>query len=294
MWLFILCATGVGLACSCVAMVEVLSSLKYQCTNSDDSMVESAIVLDYIRAISGFILTAIVAYGYSVRHTLNAIGAYHANVSAVMCTILAVLFIGVVQQSEACMNCVVEDNESFTEDLRRMLGGSGCADRLQAANFKVADNYCKEQLGTLCTPTALGEVYAERCLVYGCSTLVHGVGFRYLLGIIGMTIQVAVCVVILTDRNTLFNKELGDSTDFGDLRAETERIRALSEQATTQFNELTEQTRTIRAQVETLIGQHASAPPESSVVNKFKPPPRPGLRLRPNVSTYSRLRQLDF
>lgn len=277
-------------------MVEVLSSVKYPCVDSDDGMVDAAIVLDYVRAISGLVLTAVVAYGYSVRHKLETTTVYHSNVSAVMCTILAVLFLGVVQQSEACMNCITEDDETFTEDLRRMIGGSSCADRLQSANFDVPKNYCRDQLDTLCTPTALGVVYAERCLVYACSTRVHGVGFRYVLGIIGMTLQLVVCIVILTDRGTLF-KQYVDS----------ERLK---KRLAAEANELDAQVQKLRVQIASAIP--ASAPPLSKENQStlrtlrtpdsiaqgaaflYPRPARPGLRLRPNVSTYSRVRQLDF
>lgn len=284
MWLFLLYATGAGLACSCVAMVEVLSSVKYPCVDSDDSMVDAAIVLDYIRAIAGFALTAVVAYGYAKQHKMTSLTLYHSNVSAVMLTILAVLFLGVVQQSEACMNCITDNDSTFTEDLRRMLGESGCADRLNMANFNIPDNYCRDQLQTLCTPTALGLVYAERCLVYACSTRVHGVGFRYVLGLIGMTVQLLVCVVILTDRNTLFVKHI-----------DPKEVQLLENRKNTleiELGKLIEDVGNIPVPKNTALT--ANTANENFNTLRFPRPARPGLRLRPNVSTYSRLRQLDF
>ena len=153
------------------------------------------------------------------------------------------------------------------------------------------ENYCRDQLDTLCTPTALGVVYAERCLVYACSTRVHGVGFRYVLGIIGMTLQLVVCIVILTDRGTLFKKHVDEDVDARSaiLKAEAEKLKGEVEQLERQIENITEQ----RKRFEQLKSEkeNSDGTPASTL---YPRPARPGLRLRPNVSTYSRVRQLDF
>ena len=206
MWAVILGLTGVGLANSIVALVEVLSSVKYVCVDSDDDMVTAAQVLDWSRAVFGFLLCVIVGYGYSKRHHMTAKDMYYNNVSAVMLALMATLFIGVIQQSEACHNCISDAPDTFTEDTRRMLGGARCAMNFRMVDFKIPENYCRDQLqlacGLLTLPT---NIYAERCLVYSCSSLPHGFSFRYIYGIFGMTCQLCVCLLLLM-HESLFEK----------------------------------------------------------------------------------------
>jgi hypothetical protein len=226
MWAFIIGLTGVGLANSIVALVEVLSSVKYVCVDTDDDMVTAAQVLDWARAVSGFLLCVIVGYGYSRKGVLvkGAKDIYYTNVSAVMLALMATLFIGVIQQSEACHNCISDAQETFTEDTRRMLGGARCALNFRMVDFKIPENYCRDQLqlacGLLTLPT---NIYAERCLIYSCSSLPHGFSFRYIYGIFGMTCQLCVCLMILM-HDSLFEDAHGHThTAIDDLRVSTNK-----------------------------------------------------------------------
>jgi len=210
MWPIILGMAGLGLANSVVALVEVLSAVKYVCVDSDDDMVTAAQVLDGSRAVCGFLLCVIVGYGYMRRVELSrgSKGVYYDNVAAVMLALMATLFIGVVQQSEACTNCVTDELTTFTDDTRRMLGGAACAVNFRAVHFKIPENYCRDQLQLACGTVLLpAKIYAERCLIYSCSALPHGYSFRYIYGIFGMTCQLCVCLLLLM-HDGLFEEEV--------------------------------------------------------------------------------------
>lgn len=203
MWSFLLCATGLAFGGSVVALIEALSSLKYVCTDSDDTFVTVALVLDWVRFGLGLLLVGLVSWGNAKASRLTAKEweSYLNNIGALLTCLLASMMFNVVQQSEACVNCVTDtsvDDGTLVGDVRRMLGGSSCATKFtDDAIFKIPGNYCKRQLDEICTPQPLGTVYAERCLIYACSSHVHGVSFRYLFGVTCQILQVFVCIAVL-------------------------------------------------------------------------------------------------
>ena len=206
MWSYLLCATGLAFGGSMVALIEALSSLKYVCTDSDDTFVTVALVLDWTRFVCGLLLVGLVGWGNVIcARPANTDGkkwqAYLNQVGALLICLLASMMFNVVQQSEACVNCITDtsvEEGTLVEDVRRMLGGASCANKFTDDSvFKIPVNYCKRQLGDICTPQPLGTVYAERCLVYACSSHVHGMSFRYLFGVTCQMIQVFVCIAVL-------------------------------------------------------------------------------------------------
>lgn len=281
MWAFIIGLTGVGLANSIVALVEVLSSVKYVCVDSDDDMVTAAQVLDWSRAISGFLLCVVVGYGYSKRGHMAAKDMYYNNVSAVGMALMATLFLGVIQQSEACHNCISEAPDTFSEDTRRMLGGARCS-HFRMVDFKIPENYCRDQLQNTCGVVNLPpNIYAERCLVYSCSSLPHGFSFRYIYGIFGMMCQLCVCLVLLM-HESLFDEEMHQHSDLK---------KQLDEHDTWQKEH--------RAEHDT---PDATAPPPSTITidddaerrameASTRPPLYPRRR---NAVAYSRVSQIEF
>jgi len=189
-----------------VALIEALSSLKYVCTDSDDSFVTVALVLDWARFVCGLLLVGLVGWGNAIcarpeQGEGKKWQAYLNQVGALLICLLASMMFNVVQQSEACVNCITDtsvEEGTLVEDVRRMLGGASCANKFTDDSvFKIPVNYCKRQLGDICTPQPLGTVYAERCLVYACSSHVHGVSFRYLFGVTCQMVQVLVCIAVL-------------------------------------------------------------------------------------------------
>ena len=197
MWALALGLSGIGLATSLVAATETLSSMKYVCAVSTDDMVEALQVIDGVRALSGLIVCAVCAWGYlSKQMTRQRLQLFHGNVLAVLVINLAVLFLGVVQKSDACSNCIKKDSTTFQADLQKMLGGTDCASRLSEGLFKVPDNYCNDALQALqCQVTT--QSYAERCLVYSCTGYVPGYEFRYLYGVFGLTCQIVACLILI-------------------------------------------------------------------------------------------------
>jgi hypothetical protein len=205
MWSYLLCATGLAFGGSMVALIEALSSLKYVCTDSDDTFVTVALVLDWVRFVCGLLLVGLVGWGNAICAQSAESGKkwqeYLNQVGALLICLLASMLFNVVQQSEACVNCITDtsvEEGTIVEDVRRMLGGASCANKFTDVSvFKIPVNYCKRQLGDICTPQPLGNVYAERCLVYACSSHVHGASFRYLFGVTCQMVQVLVCIAVL-------------------------------------------------------------------------------------------------
>ena len=67
-WLAVIGGAGVGLTASVVALVDLVSSQKYVCTdNTADDMVVAAQVIDGLRVFTGLAVTALVAWAYSKR-----------------------------------------------------------------------------------------------------------------------------------------------------------------------------------------------------------------------------------
>lgn len=203
MWAVILGLSGVGLATSLVAAAETLSNIKYICVGSTDDMVEALQVLDGVRALSGFFVCAVCAWGYMhKRMSVDNLRLYQGNVAALLVVNLATLFLGVVQKSDACSNCITDSSTTFDADLKKMLGGSpGCS--LDKTLFSVPRNYCTDVLQNFHCKIGGATLHSERCLVYSCTGFLPEYEFRYLYGIFGLTCQIVACLSIIIFDNMI-------------------------------------------------------------------------------------------
>lgn len=209
MWVIVLGLSGIGLACSAVAAVECITDVKYACTDTTDDMVSALRVLDVVRAVCGVLLCAVVAWGHSnQRMDKNAYKVYWSNIAAVLLLTLTCLFLGVVQQSDACQKCIEggRSTTDFQDDLNAMLGGTDiggtCLSTLTERDFNVPDMYCRDRIEMTVSQCSQSvglpaTIYAERCLVYACSNLVPGYTFRYLYGVVGMSCQIIACLTLM-------------------------------------------------------------------------------------------------
>ena len=203
MWAVILGLSGVGLATSLVAAAETLSNIKYICVGSTDDMVEALQVLDGVRALSGFFVCAVCAWGYMhKRMSVDNLRLYQGNVAALLVVNLATLFLGVVQKSDACSNCITDSSTTFDADLKKMLGGSpDCL--LDKVLFSVPRNYCTDVLQSFNCKVGGTTLHSERCLVYSCTGFLPEYEFRYLYGIFGLTCQIVACLSIIIFDNMI-------------------------------------------------------------------------------------------
>ena len=109
----------------------------------------------------------------------------------------------VLQQSEACGKCITDNSftsgpMTLTADLQRMLGGSSCAKQILSDEvFKIAQNYCPNQIDLMCSPYTVPTNYAERCLIGACNGLVHNNRFRYLFSLVLQAIEIIVCLLLM-------------------------------------------------------------------------------------------------
>lgn len=295
MWAVILAATGLGLAGSIVALVEALSTLKYPCANIDDSMVDAAVALDYARAVSGFLLTMVVMYGHAnQKRAVLAKEIVRVNVAALVTTIIATLFVAVVQKSEACSNCVtddgVDDDALFEEERFRMLGAT--CPTLRAPEFRIPENYCRAQLEYAC-PAVTSDNFAERCLVYACSSQVHGMTFRYLYGIAGMACHLIAGLLLLMNIDALFDRipmvEYAKKDHQHDEYAQAGHQPASAPPPPAGMESHVPLAEVVGTAVKV---RELKAGNGSRLL--FPRPRQTALRQRSNGATYSRVRQLDF
>lgn len=210
MWPFALVAAGLGLSASLIAIAEVVSSLKYPCTDTSDDMVTAALIIDIVRVVCGVVVCAVVSWTYTKsRYPVpndsdkdKYISTVQTYSSALVVLVTACLTLDSIQRSEACVNCIREKDESaavFEANVKRMVGDANCAGYFTPAYFKIPENYCRRELETRCAVlSADATVYSERCLVYACSPLTHGYNFRYLCGVFGMIVQAFVCMLLMT------------------------------------------------------------------------------------------------
>lgn len=278
-WLAVIGGAGVGLTASVVALVDLVSSQKYVCTdNTADDMVVAAQVIDGLRVFTGLAVTALVAWAYSKRFYMTLTDADRSaiqnNAAGMVVLIIATLTIDNIQRSEACTHCISDDNELLYESVRRMLNGNYiCSTQFTQGFFKIPSNYCRTEIEERCPAGDLpSTIFTERCLVYSCSSLVHGYNFRYLWGVAGLVAQLLVCMVFMLS-NVPWEKEVPVAN-----------VANMSEDPKHQG-----------ANVEYM----PSAPPASlehqgatdTPLNRFKP--FPSARRR-NAFAYSKVSQLDF
>jgi hypothetical protein len=204
MWEVVLLLAGSGLVDAALAIVETQSSIKYVCADSTDSVVQMFLIIDYIRQFKGAYVAVVAGWGHAHREKgipflKGDVYRGHVGVLLVLCCF--VFLWTVLQQSEACGKCITDNSfasNALEADLQRMLGGSSCAKQILSDEvFKVAQNYCPNQIDLMCSPYTVPTNYAERCLVGACNGLVHNNRFRYLFSLVLQAIEVIVCLLLM-------------------------------------------------------------------------------------------------
>ena len=187
-----------------MALVDTQSDVKYVCASSStDSVVQVFFVIDCIRVGKGALVTAVAGWGNTRRCERDFLKSdvYRNSVGAVLMVCLFVFLWTVVQQTEACGNCLtdgsVTDVDIMKSDVRRMLGGSSCALGNPVETFRIAQNYCSRQIQLLCYPAPVHVDYGERCLVGACNGLVHGNRTRYMYSLVMQAVEVIVCLLLM-------------------------------------------------------------------------------------------------
>lgn len=207
MWEVVLLLAGSGLVDAALAIVETQSSVKYVCADSTDSVVQMFLIIDYIRQFKGAYVAVVAGWGHARRDDRVNGTAFlktevyrgHVGVLLVLCCFMFLWT--VLQQSEACGKCITDNSfasNALEADLQRMLGGSSCAKQILSDEvFKIAQNYCPNQIDLMCSPYTVPTNYAERCLVGACNGLVHNNRFRYLFSLVLQAIEVIVCLLLM-------------------------------------------------------------------------------------------------
>lgn len=209
MWEVVLLLAGSGLVDAALAIVETQSSVKYVCTDSTDSVVQMFLIIDYIRQFKGAYVAVVAGWGHARRDDrVNGTVFFktevyrgHVGVLLVLCCFMFLWT--VLQQSEACGKCITDNSftsgpMTLTADLQRMLGGSSCAKEILSDEvFKIAQNYCPNQIDLMCSPYTVPTNYAERCLIGACNGLVHNNRFRYLFSLVLQAIEIIVCLLLM-------------------------------------------------------------------------------------------------
>lgn len=211
MWEVILLLAGCGIVDCCMALVDTLSNLKYVCTGStSDTVVQMFFVIDCIRVAKGALVAALAGWGhYNHKRRQETDSAGYLNaVGSILILCLFVFLWTVVQQTEACGNCVTDSSVSagtIDEDVHRMLGNSLCRIHNPGEKFKIAQNYCREQLDLMCSPLDVDNNFGERCLVGACNGLVHGNRMRYLYSLTMQAAEVVVCLLLMVMSPEMIN-----------------------------------------------------------------------------------------
>ena len=208
MWEVVLLLAGSGLVDAALAIIETQSSVKYVCTDSTDSVVQMFLIIDYIRQFKGAYVAVVAGWGHARRDDRLTDGTaflktdvYRGHVGVLLVLCCFMFLWTVLQQSEACGKCVMDNSfagDTLEADLQRMLGGSSCAKQILSDEvFKIAHNYCPNQIDLMCSPYTVPTNYAERCLVGACNGLVHNNRFRYLFSLVLQAIEVIVCLLLM-------------------------------------------------------------------------------------------------
>jgi len=204
MWEVVLLLAGSGLVDAALAIVETQSSIKYVCTDSTDSVVQMFLIIDYIRQFKGAYVAVVAGWGHAHRDKgipflKGDVYRGHVGVLLVLCCFMFLWT--VLQQSEACGKCITDNSfasNTLEADLQRMLGGSSCAKQILSDEvFKIAQNYCPNQIDLMCSPYTVPTNYAERCLIGACNGLVHNNRFRYLFSLVLQAIEIIVCLLLM-------------------------------------------------------------------------------------------------
>ena len=204
MWEVVLLLAGSGLIDAALAIVETQSSIKYVCADSTDSVVQMFLIIDYIRQFKGAYVAVVAGWGHAHREKgipflKGDVYRGHVGVLLVLCCFMFLWT--VLQQSEACGKCITDNSfasNTLKADLQRMLGGSSCANQILSDEvFKIAQNYCPNQIDLMCSPYTVPTNYAERCLVGACNGLVHNNRFRYLFSLVLQAIEIIVCLLLM-------------------------------------------------------------------------------------------------
>jgi len=214
MWEAVLLLAGSGLVDAALAIVETQSSVKYVCTDSTDSVVQMFLIIDYIRQFKGAYVAVVAGWGHARRDDRLKDGTkdgtaflktevYRGHVGVLLVLCCFMFLWTVLQQSEACGKCITDNSfasgsMTLTADLQRMLGGSSCAKQILSDEvFKIAQNYCPNQIDLMCSPYTVPTNYAERCLIGACNGLVHNNRFRYLFSLVLQAIEIIVCLLLM-------------------------------------------------------------------------------------------------
>ena len=219
-----LCSASISMFISSIALLEVFGESKYVCAGSDDDKVSLLKVLDGCRAVLGLLTFGLTVYAY--RNTCKTdtgetdtgetdTGEYKTkykkyfriNVGFLLVLILAVAVLIFVERSDACVRCIGSE-DTFSDDIRKMLGYSvDCVHSITFDQMRTNTNYCRSNIANKCHSGELGQIYSERCLVWACSDLVPEYPMMLKLGVVGLILQVVVCVMFV-----LVDKLLDDNT----------------------------------------------------------------------------------
>jgi hypothetical protein len=233
-WIVCLFSASISMFISSIALLEYFGESKYVCTGSDDDKVSLLRALDMCRAVLGLLTFGLTVYAYrntcktktdeSKTGETNTGEAnaneykkyFRINVGFLLVAILAVAVFIFVERSDACVRCIGSE-DTFSDDIRKMLGYSvDCVHSITFDQMRTNTNYCRSNIANKCHSGELGQIYSERCLVWACSDLVPEYPMMLRLGVVGLILQVVVCVMFvlvdkLLDDHPLAVREEGQS-----------------------------------------------------------------------------------
>ena len=206
-WFFIILGAGLGLFSTARSAENLITSEKYLCTSSGDNAILVAQILDGARVVIGLMMFVLVLWGYLNRKVPDSsnVDKLQYNASALIVLVMFCITLNSLQRSEACSHCVSSDRDMLYDSVRRMIKDESCALQFTQDDFRIPQNYCREEIQERCVNNLPETIYSERCFIYACSSLVHGYTNRYVEGLVSFYLYLAVCMAMLMDENLMYN-----------------------------------------------------------------------------------------
>lgn len=215
------------------SFVDAIGSSKYMCVDSSDKWIVASKALDWCQGVTSFIIIVLAYFCYDARtledpqlNTLrNRVYAFAAV--SVLLLLFVVVAHGIVCKpssgkcvsSEAAQQAATGVNTyGYSTETVSMIGDTeplkiyACGNIITPDYFTDPHNSCPAAINQYCgKPDDPSGAY--RCMVYACNNIVPGNERRYVMSMLGLVMQVILCLFLVIELNNKIREKPVDDPE---------------------------------------------------------------------------------
>lgn len=209
------------------SFVDAIGSSKYMCVDSSDKWIVASKALDWCQGVTSFIIIVLAYFCYDADtlkpgplQTLRK-QVYGFAALSVILLLFVVVTHGIVCKpssgkcvsSEAAQQAATGVNTyGYSTETSSMIGDTSpgsvyaCGNRITPDYFTDPHNSCPAAINTYCNG-ASDPSGPYRCMVYACNNIVPGNERRYVMSMLGLVMQVILCLFLVIELNNKSTEE---------------------------------------------------------------------------------------